>query len=224
MSNLQLALLTHHRDFSASAVQFYELYPTAAISVATAARMSASFPWVSPASELPTKELRRIGDAGYFDNYGGFVASAWIEKNFVWLKENTSGILVVQIRDSTFGPDRRNVASVPLDDDGNPKATRVSRGFSELTAPIEGFGATRGAAMNFRSDFDLATLANQFQGDFLTSLEVELPNDTAPLTWNLTERAAQQIIAKAPAAIAEVRTWWEKLPGPPPAAGTAQMP
>ncbi|HEX7831217.1 MAG TPA: patatin-like phospholipase family protein, partial [Thermoanaerobaculia bacterium] len=202
VSNLQLSALTHHRDYSVSAVQFYELYPQAAITVATAARMSASFPWVSPASELPTEELRRIGDAGYFDNYGGFVTSAWIEKNRDWLANNTSGILVIQIRDSTFSHGVRSVAS-----SGGPK--RVSRGFSEWSAPIEGVFATRGSAMNFRSDFDLATLANQFSGEFLTTLEVELPNDTAPLTWNLTEKAAEAIIAAAPKQTNAVKTWWE---------------
>lgn len=203
VSNLQLSELTHHRDYSVSAVQFYELYPNAVISVATAARMSASFPWVSPASELPTEELRRIGDAGYFDNYGGFITSAWIEKNRQWLSQNTSGILVVQVRDSTFSQGVRNVASAG-------ESTRVSRGFSEWIAPIEGVFATRGSAMNFRSDFDLAALANQFPDKFLTSFEVELPNGTAPLTWNLTEKAARDIIAAAPLATKDVKTWWEQ--------------
>ena len=205
VSNLQLAPLTHHRGLSSSAIQFYELYPRAQISMATVARMSASFPWVSPASELPTEELRRIGDAGYVDNYGGFVASAWIEKNRVWLRKNVSGILVVQIRDSTFGHARRNVAAVPLDKHGQPKSTRVSRGFSEIIAPVQGVMSTRGPAMNFRSDFDLVSL---FADDFLTSLEVELPNDTAPLTWNLTDKTAAKIIAEAPHETAEVRRWW----------------
>ncbi|HEY0157795.1 MAG TPA: patatin-like phospholipase family protein [Thermoanaerobaculia bacterium] len=222
VSNLQLKGLTHHRDFSASAVQFYELYPGAAITVSTAARMSASFPWVSPASELPTRELRRIGDAGYFDNFGGFVASAWIEKNRTWLATNTSGILVVQIRDSTFGADLRNVASVPRDEDDKPRSTRVSRGFSEVIAPIQGVAATRGAAMNFRSDFDLATLANQFPDGFLTSMDVELSNGIAPLTWNLTERAAKDIIAAAPAATEDVINWWSRFSTAPTTAAPVQ--
>ncbi|MEO8379580.1 MAG: patatin-like phospholipase family protein [Acidobacteriota bacterium] len=204
VSNLQLSALTHHRDYSVSAVQFYELYPNAVISVATASRMSASFPWVTPASELPTEELRRIGDAGYFDNYGGFITSAWIEKNRQWLAHNTSGILVVQVRDSTFSHGVRNVASAG-------ESTRVSRGFSEWIAPIEGVFATRGSAMNFRSDFDLATLANQFPDKFLQSIEVELPNGTAPLTWNLTEKATANIIAAAPLATKNVKTWWEQI-------------
>ncbi|HEX7808278.1 MAG TPA: hypothetical protein VF608_06135, partial [Thermoanaerobaculia bacterium] len=126
----------------------------------------------------------------------------WIEKNRDWLANNTSGILVIQIRDSTFSHGVRSVAS-----SGGPK--RVSRGFSEWSAPIEGVFATRGSAMNFRSDFDLATLANQFSGEFLTTLEVELPNDTAPLTWNLTEKAAEAIIAAAPKQTNAVKTWWE---------------
>ena len=42
----------------------------AGIPLATAARLSASFPYISPAAVLPTLPRRRAVDAGYFDAYG----------------------------------------------------------------------------------------------------------------------------------------------------------
>ena len=38
-------------------------------------------------------------DAGYYDNYGVNLAAQWMTKLREWLVENTSGVLVVQIRD-----------------------------------------------------------------------------------------------------------------------------
>ncbi len=44
--------------------------------LATAVRMNASFPYVSPAVSLPGEPARRVVDAGYFDNYGVYIATA----------------------------------------------------------------------------------------------------------------------------------------------------
>ena len=57
---------------SRSAVEFFRLFPAAhdRFEVGTAARLSATFPYVSPGVSLPTDPPRRVVDAGYFDNYG----------------------------------------------------------------------------------------------------------------------------------------------------------
>jgi hypothetical protein len=57
---------------SRSAVHVEELFPgaLATLPLATAARLSASFPYVSSAVVLPTSPRRRVVDAGYYDNYG----------------------------------------------------------------------------------------------------------------------------------------------------------
>ena len=65
---------------SQPAVEFFRLFPDAhsRFAVSTAARLSASFPYVSPVVYLPTTPARRVVDAGYFDNYGINVAGAWL--------------------------------------------------------------------------------------------------------------------------------------------------
>src|SRR6185436_18885431 len=53
---------------SLPALELLKLVPAAAsLRVSTVARMSASFPYVTPASEVPTQPLRRVVDAGYYD-------------------------------------------------------------------------------------------------------------------------------------------------------------
>ncbi|HKO90053.1 MAG TPA: hypothetical protein VJU61_02810, partial [Polyangiaceae bacterium] len=55
-----------------SGFELARLLPEAfgAFPVRTAARLSAAFPYVSPAAVLPTQPRRRVVDAGYYDNYG----------------------------------------------------------------------------------------------------------------------------------------------------------
>src|SRR5262249_12619847 len=44
----------------------------------TAARLSATFPYLSPAVTIPTLPPRRLVDAGYYDNYGMDIALGWV--------------------------------------------------------------------------------------------------------------------------------------------------
>ena len=165
---------------------------------------------MSSATELPTFELRRIGDAGYFDNYGGFVTAGWLLHNRAWLLQNTSGVLVVQIRDTTFAEADRNVASAP---DGLPIGKRA---FTEFTAPVEGALQTRTSVMHFRNDSDLAVASLIFGPGFLNAVEIELRDHIAPLSWNLTDKAAADIIDEArrivPLRMRTVEDWWKASP------------
>ena len=102
----------HSEDdvFSLSSVEFSRLFPEAHdFRVTTAARMSASFPWVSPAINLPTLPPRRVVDAGYYDNYGVNLTALWLAKNRAWLEANTSGVVVIQIRDHVSQESRTEI-------------------------------------------------------------------------------------------------------------------
>lgn len=66
---------------SSSAVEFFRLFPDSHITLSTATRMSATFPYVSPAVSLPTIPVRHVVDAGYYDNYGVNLAAQWIQSN-----------------------------------------------------------------------------------------------------------------------------------------------
>src|SRR5262249_12594333 len=58
-------------NHSIEALEMFRMFRDAPnrLTLATAARMSASFPFFSPAVSLPTNPRRRIVDAGYYDNY-----------------------------------------------------------------------------------------------------------------------------------------------------------
>lgn len=71
--------------------------------ILTALRMNATFPVVLPNVWLPSNPIVDVMDAGLRDNYGTETALRFIESFDDWIKENTSGVLLVQLFDRATG-------------------------------------------------------------------------------------------------------------------------
>jgi hypothetical protein len=142
------------QDLSLSGIEFYRVFPEGrGLFLSTAVRMSASFPYVSPAVNIPSVPPRRVVDAGYYDNYGIQIANAWLTQNRRWLEENTSGVLLVQIRDSSSEKDRLDV------DDSDPSLWDLAtRGYQALTSPLEAIIEARYTTSSFRNDEHVQSL------------------------------------------------------------------
>ncbi len=65
----------------------------------TALRMNATFPYVLPNVWLPTNPVIDVMDAGLRDNFGQETALRFIDYFQDWLKENTSAVVLIQLRD-----------------------------------------------------------------------------------------------------------------------------
>jgi Patatin-like phospholipase len=65
----------------------------------TAMRMNATFPYVLPNVWLPSNPVIDVMDAGLRDNFGQETTLRFIDNFKDWIKENTSGVLIIQIRD-----------------------------------------------------------------------------------------------------------------------------
>jgi hypothetical protein len=163
----------------------------------TAARLSASFPYVSPACTLPTRPGRRVADAAYYDNYGLSLACEWLRQCLTsersWLTANVSRVLLIQIRDGVS----------ELSIDGRPRAepTReisrfgelgaaVARGFEWATSPISAVLSARDSVTLFRNDAALEAATQlcdaQMRPGFLSTTIFEFKGE-ASLSWYLTE-------------------------------------
>lgn len=66
----------------------------------SALRMSATFPYITPNTTLPTDPPVSIMDAGISDNFGLSDAVRFLYAYRDWIAENTSGVVFVSIRDS----------------------------------------------------------------------------------------------------------------------------
>lgn len=67
--------------------------------VLTALRMNATFPYVLPNVWLPSKPVIDVMDAGLRDNFGQETSLRFLENFGQWIKDNTGGVLILQIRD-----------------------------------------------------------------------------------------------------------------------------
>lgn len=139
------------------------------IRLSTAARLNASFPYVSPAAELPTHPPRHTLDAGYYDEHGVELAGTWIWANRPWLKENTSGVLLVQV------PDAR--ARVGRQDAKENRQGWWAAGLIGVTGPIEALRTSGSAAADYRNDQLVRFLEESLDFDFETV--VFEPDETA---------------------------------------------
>ncbi len=70
------------------------------LSFSTVLRASATFPFVMPMITLPTTPSTQLMDAGIRDNYGTKTTMLFLHSLEEWIAENTSGVLVVEIRDT----------------------------------------------------------------------------------------------------------------------------
>jgi len=220
VSNLDLQCATDHRAIwlrptqatpalagavsSQTAYALEQLCPGALdkVSLATAARMSASFPYVSPATPLPTDPVRRVVDAGYYDNYGVELACSWVRALAadpgLRLRARVERILVIQVRDNVSelsvspGSDLRHQLRA------TPGA--LARAFQGFTGPVEGILSARDSAMLFRNDGQLEALTQLLNApgreDFLTTIAFEFGAE-ASLGWRLDSDERQLLVDQA---------------------------
>ena len=86
-------------DFAA----FFEKQDPYNLRLLTALRMNATFPIVLPNVWLPSNPVIDVMDAGLRDNYGEETTLRFLETFDDWIAENTSGVLIMQIRDRSPG-------------------------------------------------------------------------------------------------------------------------
>jgi hypothetical protein len=85
------------------------------VRLATAARLSATFPYVSPSPRAAggKPSARHYGDGGYFDNYGLYAAMAWLEEALEDLPNDRLGRLEVLVLSIESFPDSADPQPVP---------------------------------------------------------------------------------------------------------------
>jgi len=71
--------------------------------ILSAMRMNATFPYVLPNVILPAEPVIDVMDAGLRDNFGQQTSLRFINYFKDWLKENTSKVVLIQIRDRQLG-------------------------------------------------------------------------------------------------------------------------
>ncbi|MCF8237276.1 MAG: hypothetical protein K9I85_03915 [Saprospiraceae bacterium] len=68
------------------------------LAFSSALRMNATYPYILPEVSLPSVPAVDIMDAGFRDNYGISLAARFLEVYKDWIYENTSGVVLLQVR------------------------------------------------------------------------------------------------------------------------------
>ncbi len=84
-------------------VSFFQDKNPLNVSVLSALRMNATFPYVLPNVWLPSTPVIDVLDAGLRDNFGQETTFRFINTFKTWLQQNTSKIIIIQIRDRQAG-------------------------------------------------------------------------------------------------------------------------
>jgi hypothetical protein len=165
--------------------RFRELYPGMDIQVATAARLSAAFPYVSPAARAdlggPWTPQYHVVDGGYYDNYGMSSLIGWLDEAFRAPANPIRRVLLLEIRgapsSSENGLDRR-------------------RGWLYQTiAPLDAMLNVRTAGQLSHNDEELRLLKRTAaaNGVEVQSAVFQFLGENPPLSWHLTEHQKEQI-------------------------------
>jgi hypothetical protein len=187
--------------FSVTAYEFSKLFRREkGFRLATAARMSATVPFITPSVYLPTRPAVRVIDAGYRDNFGVDLATSWIFQNHEWLRKNTTGVVLIQLR-ALGDPEARLQATEPRD-----AWARATDGFQFFTSVPEAAAKAFSTSAIIRNDQVIGRLARWLNDpehggapEFFTTVVFELP---------ATVRSAR---SKAKGA---TRIEWPKVPRP----------
>ena len=81
------------------------------LKLTSALRMNATFPYITPVVSLPSDPQMRVMDAGMRDNYGYRVTLAYLHTFRDWIAENTSGVVILQLRDTQRDLDVRPIGN-----------------------------------------------------------------------------------------------------------------
>jgi len=139
-------------------------------------RMNATFPFVMPMITLPTSPEIQVMDAGIRDNYGGKITSEFIFVLQDWIRENTSGVIIIQIRDT------KNV----LNDESYQQISFIDK----LSLPFGNMYKNFPRVQDFNQEelLKIGFQFNDFPIDIVSFNLRENTGDRISLSWHLTKQ------------------------------------
>jgi hypothetical protein len=143
-------------------------------------RMNSTFPYILPMVALPTSPEVRVMDAGIRDNYGTKTTARYIMALREWLAENTSGVVLVEIRD--------------IDKDYDMYQTEEFSLFERVTKPAGNFYGNFYQSQEFNgAELLESNVCDDLPIEVLTFVLRKDPTERIALSWHLTQREKNDI-------------------------------
>jgi hypothetical protein len=197
--NYDILRNSDYKQWKISGVDFQSLFKDqdgANLRFLSALRMSATFPYITPNTTLPTEPAIQIMDAGISDNFGLYDAIRFLYASHEWIAENTSGVIFISIRDSP------KLGTIPP----QVRPTLIDG----LTQPISSIYNNFENFQDINSDMAISFAQTWFNGK-IHRIDIEYQPETyspvlqkmdsirqnnsrASLSWRLTTREKQGVI------------------------------
>lgn len=144
-------------------------------------RMNATFPYILPAVNLPSEPEISVMDAGIRDNYGVTTGLKYLYSFREWISENTSGVVLLQLRDKTNRYEAKGRTTRSL--------------MKNLTSPLDNFYSNWTNVQTFEQDQLLQYASSWFNGkiDVVYFTLMNDPTRQISLSWHLTASEKKQI-------------------------------
>ena len=192
------------------------------ISVVTATRLSASFPYISPAARADIEgQAAHIVDGGYYDNYGISSLVEWLDAQLEKEDNTIERVLILEVRGarSSIGPPDDQGCSTTR---AGGRDRRSNRGwFYQAFAPASTVLNVRTAGQRTHNEAELCLLIDKWRERREKTDEVEITRavfefDSAdtPTSWHLTGKDKSAIQENWEAEIAKERNkryGWERV-------------
>ncbi len=162
----------------------------------SALRMSATFPYITPNTTLPTHPPIEIMDAGISDNFGIADAVRFIYSFREWIAANTSGIIILSIRDSPkLAPVSEEKGNTLMDDFTQPIASVYNNfeNFQDITNDnLVGYARTWFKGPIDRIDLQYLPIS---YSDILQNMDsIRQHSVRASLSWRLTSKEKRDVV------------------------------
>jgi hypothetical protein len=157
---------------------FFADFPERDLEVVTAARLSASFSFVTPAARpLQAGAASHVVDGGYYDNYGVNSLTAWLAE---------------ALDKRAPGDDKSNPRILVLQIQSFPRAQLGSPGWKtwlyQLYAPLDALFNVRDTGQTMRDSEELRTFEEAYapKATFFNACFI-FPGNDPPLSWQLNQ-------------------------------------
>lgn len=177
-SNVSNNYLADGIEFS----RFFHNQGADSIRFASVLRINATFPYITPLTDLPSEPVIQVFDAGMRDNFGMDNIMRFMYTFRDWIASNTSGIILLQTRD------RSKVHPV----EKNPDGTIVN----SLSRPMTSFYGNLFTVQDYHHDYEIEQSSHWFAGK-IDVIDFELQNDAPDiisLSWHLTQREKNRVM------------------------------
>jgi hypothetical protein len=194
--------LTTQKQKSIEFRRFFKEQDADSLCFTSALRMSATFPYITPNITLPSEPEMEIMDAGLSDNFGFGDAVRFMYVFKDWIAENTSGVIIVSIRDS----------QKELEIEQNPKSGILDKLFTPIGSLYQSWDYLQDLNNDNLVDYEMGWLNAKLDVVDLVytprpkywkvlqdkdidhrQLEIIYKQERASLSWHLTTREKESL-------------------------------